>query len=77
MSIFDYVFCWLGDTLTSSCLIIKLIEDRMNIDHDIEEAGVQMIMLVEDNIRFYSSVLPNLYNYIPLGISEAFSRLGP
>ncbi len=65
MSIFDYVFCWLGNT-NLILSIIKLIEDRMNIDHDIEEAGVQMIMLVEDNIRFYSSVLPNLYNYILL-----------
>jgi hypothetical protein len=65
MTIFDYVFCWLGNT-NLILSIIKLIEDQMNIDHDIKEAGVQMIMLVEDNIRFYSSVLPNLYNYILL-----------
>ena len=65
MTIFDYVFCWLGNT-NLILSIIKLIEDQMNIDHDIEEAGVQVIMLVEDNIRFYSSVLPNLYNYILL-----------
>ena len=71
MSIFDYVFCWLGNT-NLILSIIKLIEDRMNIDHDIEEAGVQMILLVEDNIRFYSSVLPNLYNYI-LQQSKNFS----
>ena len=71
MSVFDYVFCWLGNTnLIMS--IIKLLEDKMNIDHDISEAGVQMILLVEDNIRFYSSVLPNLYNYI-LAQSKRFS----
>ncbi len=71
MSVFDYVFCWLGNTnLIMS--IIKLLEDKMNIDHDINEAGVQMILLVEDNIRFYSSVLPNLYNYI-LAQSKRFS----
>ena len=71
MTVFDYVFCWLGNTnLIMS--IIKLLEDRMNIDHDISEAGVQMILLVEDNIRFYSSVLPNLYNYI-LAQSKRFS----
>ena len=71
MSVFDYVFCWLGNTnLIMS--IIKLIEDKMNIEHDIREAGVQMILLVEDNIRFYSSVLPNLYNYI-LAQSKRFS----
>ena len=71
MSIFDYVFCWLGNT-NLILSIIKLIEDRMNIEHDINEAGVQMILLVEDNIRFYSSVLPNLYNYI-LAQSKRFS----
>ena len=71
MSVFDYVFCWLGNTnLIMS--IIKLLEDKMNIEHDIREAGVQMILLVEDNIRFYSSVLPNLYNYI-LAQSKRFS----
>ena len=71
MSIFDYVFCWLGNT-NLILSIIKLIEDQMNIEHDVKEAGVQMILLVEDNIRFYSSVLPNLYNYI-LAQSKNFS----
>ena len=65
LSIFDYVFCWLGNT-NLILSIIKLIEDKMNIEHDIHEDGVQMIMLVEDSIRFYSSILPNLYNYILL-----------
>ena len=63
LSIFDYVFCWLGNT-NLILSIIKLIEDKMNLEHDIQEAGVQMILLVEDSIRFYSSILPNLYNYI-------------
>lgn len=63
LSIFEYVFCWLGNTdLLLS--IIKLIEDKMNLEHDIKEVGVQMILLVEDSIRFYSSVLPNLYKFI-------------
>ena len=71
MSIFDYVFCWLGNT-NLILSIIKLIEDRMNLEHDIQEAGVQMILLVEDSIRFYSSVLPNLYSYI-LAQSQSFA----
>ncbi|MCR5312531.1 MAG: phosphoenolpyruvate synthase [Bacteroidaceae bacterium] len=59
---FEYVFCWLGNTeLLLS--IIKLIEDKMNLEHDIA-AGVQMILLVEDGIRFYSSMLPILYNFV-------------
>ena len=63
LSIFEYVFCWLGNTdlLVS---IIKLIEDKMNLEHDIKEVGVQMILLVEDSIRVYSSVLPNLYKFV-------------
>lgn len=71
LSIFDYVFCWLGNT-NLILSIIKLIEDKMNLDHDIEEAGVQMILLVEDSIRFYSSLLPTLYSYI-LAQSQRFS----
>ena len=71
LSIFDYVFCWLGNT-NLILSIIKLIEDRMNLAHDVNEGGVQMILLVEDSIRFYSSILPNLYNYI-LKQSQNFS----
>ncbi|MBQ9224013.1 MAG: phosphoenolpyruvate synthase [Prevotella sp.] len=71
MSIFDYVFSWLGNT-NLILSIIKLIEDKMNLEHDIHEAGVQIILLVEDNIRFYSSVLPNLYSYI-LAQSQRFA----
>lgn len=71
LSIFEYVFCWLGNT-NLILSIIKLIEDKMNLEHDIEEAGVQMILLVEDSIRFYSSILPNLYNYI-LQQSQSFA----
>ena len=72
LSIFDYVFCWLGNT-NLILSIIKLIEDKMNLEHDIREAGVQMILLIEDSIRFYSSILPNLYNYI-LEQSKNFSK---
>ena len=62
LSAFEYVFCWLGNTeLLLS--IIKLIEDKMNLDHDLQ-SGVQMILLVEDSVRFYSSILPNLYQFV-------------
>ena len=71
LSIFEYVFCWLGNTdLLLS--IIKLIEDKMNLEHDIKEVGVQMMLLVEDSIRFYSSVLPNLYKFV-LRQSQVFA----
>ena len=71
LSAFEYIFCWLGNTdlLVS---IIKLIEDKMNLEHDVNEVGVQLILLVEDGIRFYSSILPNLYKFI-LKQSQEFS----
>ncbi len=59
----DYVFSWLGnaDILLA---IIKLIEDKMNVEHDVHEVGVQVIILVEDSVRFYSSYLPNIFKII-------------
>ncbi len=63
LSNIDYIFSWLGnaDILLA---IIKLIEDKMNVESDVEQVGVQTIILVEDNIRFYSSYLPNIYKII-------------
>ena len=55
----DYVFSWLGN-VDLILAIIKLIEDRMNAETDINGVGVQAILLVEDSIRFYSSILPTL-----------------
>ena len=71
LSAFEYIFCWLGNTdvLLS---IIKLIEDKMNLEHDVKEVGVQLLLLVEDGIRFYSSILPNLYKFV-LKQSQAFA----
>lgn len=59
----DHVFCWLGnaDLLLA---IIKLVEDRMNAFHDILEVGVQAIILYEDSVRAYSSLLPILYKMV-------------
>ena len=67
----DYVFSWLGnaDLLLA---IIKLIEDKMNAEEDINSVGVQVILLVEDSIRFYSSILPHLYKFV-LKQSQIFS----
>lgn len=59
----DYVFSWLGN-VDLLLAIIKLLEDKLNADNDINEVGVQLILLVEDSIRFYSSILPTLYKFI-------------
>jgi len=63
LSAIDYVFCWLGDA-SLILAIIKLIEDKMNAEHDIESVGVQSIILVENSIRYISSYLPNLYRIV-------------
>lgn len=59
----DYVFSWLGN-VDLLLAIIKLIEDKMNAENDISRVGVQMIMMVEDSVRFYSSVLPHVYKFL-------------
>ncbi len=63
LSAVDYVFSWLGN-VDLLLAIIKLLEDRMNAEADINNVGIQAIMLVEDSVRFYSSVLPHLYKYL-------------
>lgn len=63
LSSVDYIFCWLGDA-SLLLAIIKLIEDRMNAEYDVEVVGVQTIILVEDSFRYISSYLPNLYKII-------------
>jgi CheY-like chemotaxis protein len=63
LSAIDYVFSWLGnaDILLA---IIKLIEDKMNVEQDVNSVGVQVILFVEDSIRFYSSIVPQLYKFV-------------
>lgn len=59
----DYFFCWNSQT-DLIIAIIKLLEDRINADHDILEEGVRAILLVEDSVKYYSTYLPVLYNLI-------------
>lgn len=63
LSAVDYVFSWLGN-VDLILAIIKLLEDKMNAPKDIEEVGVQAILLVEDSVRFYSAVLPHLFKFL-------------
>ena len=59
----DYLFNWNNST-DLIIAIIKLIEDRMNAEHDILEEGVRAILLVEDSVRYYSTYLPLLYKLV-------------
>ena len=72
LSAIDYVFSWLGNA-ELLLAIIKLIEDKMNAPDDTASVGVQIILLVEDSIRFYSSALPHLYKFV-LEQSQMFAK---
>ena len=67
-----YVFSWLGNA-ELLLAIIKLIEDKMNAPDDTASVGVQIILLVEDSVRFYSSALPHLYKFV-LEQSQMFAK---
>ena len=72
LSAIDYVFSWLGNS-DLLLAIIKLVEDKMNAPDDTASVGVQIILLVEDSIRFYSSALPHLYKFV-LEQSQMFAK---
>ena len=63
LSAIDYVFSWLGNS-DLLLAIIKLIEDKMNVEEDVDSVGVQVILFVEDAIHFYSSIVPHLYKFV-------------
>ncbi len=71
-SAIDWFFCWNNST-DLIIAIIKLLEDRMNAEHDILEEGVRAILLIEDSVRYYSSYLPALYKLVLRQNSDAIS----
>jgi CheY-like chemotaxis protein len=56
----ERTFLWQGDVRLLPA-IVKELEDRRNAEHDIGALGVQAILVVEDDVRFYSSFLPTIY----------------
>lgn len=58
----DEVFLWTGDSRILLA-IVKLIEDQLNVEPD-TRAGVQVIIVVEDSVRRYSTFLALLYQEI-------------
>ncbi|MBK7104010.1 MAG: histidine kinase [Ignavibacteriae bacterium] len=61
--IFDRFFIWQGDYRLLMG-IIKYIEDKKNIENDTSVVGVQAIILVEDDVKFYSQYLPLIYTQV-------------
>jgi CheY-like chemotaxis protein len=56
----ERVFLWQGNVRVLIA-IVKYVEDKRNAAHDTAEIGVPVILVVEDNIRYYSSFLPVIY----------------
>jgi CheY-like chemotaxis protein len=54
------IFLWQGN-VRILISIVKYIEDKRNVLHDTHAIGVPVILVVEDNIRYYSSFLPTIY----------------
>ena len=75
----DFLFYWLGDPAVFLAMV-KLVEDYMNVDHDTEEADVQVILFVEDSVKFISSYLPQMYRLLieqnRASIREALNEWG-
>lgn len=63
MECIDDVFLWNGDSKIFLAMI-KHVEDRMNVDRDTKDGLVNVILLVEDSVRYYSRFLPILYTEI-------------
>ena len=56
----ERVFLWQGN-VRMLVAIVKYVEDKRNVRHDTAAIGVPVILVVEDNIRYYSSFLPVIY----------------
>ncbi len=56
----ERIFLWQGNARIL-ITIVKFIEDKRNVLHDTRAMGVPVLLVVEDNIRYYSSFLPVIY----------------
>lgn len=59
MSEIDRTFLWQGD-VRIVLAIVKYVEDKQNVQNDVD-VGVPVFIVVEDNVRYYSSFLPVIY----------------
>jgi CheY-like chemotaxis protein len=56
----DRIFLWQGNARILIA-IVKYVEDKLNVRNDVKALGVPVLLVVEDNIRYYSSILPVIY----------------
>lgn len=60
---FDNIFVWNGDSKIFFSMV-KLLEDKVNVENDTRLGMVRVILLVEDSAKYYSRYLPVLYQVI-------------
>jgi CheY-like chemotaxis protein len=56
----ERVFLWQGN-IRILIAIVKYVEDARNALHDTRAMGVPVLLVVEDDIRYYSAFLPVIY----------------
>ncbi|MEA3317523.1 MAG: PEP/pyruvate-binding domain-containing protein, partial [Bacteroidota bacterium] len=59
----DKVFVWNGDSKVFFAMV-KMLEDKVNVDNDTQVGLTRVILLVEDSAKYYSRYLPILYKIV-------------
>jgi hypothetical protein len=60
---FDNYFVWTGESKVFFAMV-KLLEDKVNVDNDTKKGLTRVILIVEDSAEYYSSYLPMLYTLV-------------
>lgn len=71
---FERTFLWQGDARLFLAMV-KSVEDRLNVAQD-TKLGVPVFLVVEDNVRYYSSFLPVIYTEVMNLTESVFSEGG-
>lgn len=59
----DKLFVWNGDSLILFG-IVKITEDKVNVENDTRVGLVRVILLIEDSPNYYSKYIQNLYDIV-------------
>ena len=60
---FDNYFVWTGESKVFFAMV-KLLEDRVNVENDTKKGLTRVILIVEDSAEYYSRYLPMLYTLV-------------
>lgn len=71
----DNIFTWNGDTSIFFSMI-KLLEDKINVENDTKIGKVRVILLVEDSPDYYTRYLSFLYNVVMNQTKEIIEDVG-